>query len=70
MTTGLNLYGDLLMPLAKSTTLDSYLVDTSDGPDTPTVHAARRAIWEHLRGVPFTVERLQPAGFLHFGTSK
>jgi fucokinase len=65
----LNLYGDLLMPLAGSTTLDGYLADTSDGPDTPTVRRARQVIWEHLRGVPFTVERLQPAVFVHFGTS-
>jgi fucokinase len=67
---GLNLYGDLLMPLAESTTLDTYLADTSDGLDTPPVRAARRAIWERLRGMPFTVERLQPAVFVHFGTSQ
>jgi fucokinase len=67
---GLNLYGDLLMPLAGSTTLDTYLADTSDGLDTPPVRAARRVIWERLRGVPFTVERLQPAVFVHFGTSQ
>jgi len=67
---GLNLYGDLLMPLAESTTLDTYLADTSDGLDTPPVRAARRVIWERLRGVPFTVERLQPAVFVHFGTSQ
>jgi len=35
--TGLNLYGDLLLPLAESTTLAGYLADTSDGPDTPAV---------------------------------
>ncbi len=67
---GLNLYGDLLMPLAGSTTLDDYLADTSDGPDTPSVKAARRVIWERLRQVPFTVERLQPAVFVHFGTTQ
>ena len=70
LITGLNLYSDLLMPLAESTTRDGYLGDTSDGPDTPALRAARQAIWKHLRGVPFTVERLQPAGFLHFGTSR
>ena len=66
----LNLYGDLLLPLATSTTLDGYLGDTSDGPATPALQMARQAIWTRLRGVPFTVERLQPAGFLHFGTSR
>ncbi len=66
----LNLYGDLLMPLAGSTTLDGYLADTSDGPATPEVRAARRVIWDRLRGTTFTVERLQPAVFVHFGTSR
>jgi fucokinase len=66
----LNLYGDLLLPLAASTTFDSYLSDASDGPATPEVQAARRIIWERLRGIPFAVERLQPASFAHFGTSQ
>lgn len=65
----LNLYGDLLLPLAESTSLEAYLADTSDGPATPAVQAARRRIWEHLRGAPFGVERLQPAVFVHFGSS-
>ena len=66
----LNLYGDLLLPLAASTTFDSYLSDASDGPATPEVQAARRIIWRRLRGTPFAVERLQPAAFAHFGTSQ
>jgi hypothetical protein len=49
-TTGLNLYGDLLLPLAGSTEFEGYLADTSDGPATPDVQSARRVIWEHLRG--------------------
>jgi fucokinase len=69
-STGLNLYGDLLMPLAESTTWDGYLADTSDGLDTPAVKSARRVIWDRLRGVPFAVERLQPAVFVHFGSSR
>jgi fucokinase len=67
---GLNLYGDLLMPLAESTTWDGYLADTSDGLNTPAVKSARRVIWDRLRGVPFAVERLQPAVFVHFGSSR
>ena len=67
---GLNLYGDLLLPLARSTVLEDYILDTSDGPATSAVRAARHVIWQHLRGVPFAVERLEPAAFLHFGTSR
>jgi fucokinase len=65
----LNFYGDLVLPLAQSTTLDAYLTDTSDGPATPEVQKARQVIWQRLRGTPFTSERLQPAMFIHFGTS-
>ncbi len=72
----LNLYGDLLLPLAESTSLKTYLADASDGPATPAVQAARRTIWERLRGtsphgapLEFGVERLQPAVFVHFGSS-
>ena len=66
----LNLYGDLLLSLAATTTFDSYLSDASDGPAMPEVQAARRIIWQRLRGTPFAVERLQPAAFAHFGTSQ
>jgi fucokinase len=68
-SSGLNLYGDLLLPLAQSTTLPAYLADTSDGPIVPGLTEARQAIWDILRGTPFSVERLQPAVFVHFGTS-
>ncbi|MCL5997268.1 MAG: hypothetical protein M1546_14615 [Chloroflexi bacterium] len=66
----LNLYGDLLLPLAQSTTFERYLADTSDGPATPEVQKARKLIWQQVRGLPFTVEQLQPAMFIHFGTSQ
>ena len=66
----LNFYGDLVLPLAQSTTLEDYLADTSDGPATPEVQKARQVIWQRLRGTSFTSERLQPAMFIHFGTSR
>jgi len=65
----LNFYGDLVLPLAQSTTLEDYLADTSDGPATPELQRARQVIWQRLRGTFFTSERLQPAMFIHFGTS-
>lgn len=66
----LNLYGDLLRPLAASASLAGYLADADDEPPTPDLQAARRIIWEHWRGIPLTVERLQPAAFRHFRTSQ
>ncbi len=69
-STLLNLYGDLLLPLAGSTTRDAYLDDESDGPATAAVKAARQVIWNLLRGTPFAVEQVQPAVFVHFGSSR
>ena len=66
----LNLYGDLLLPLAASTEREAYLAEAGDGPATPALQSARRTIWERLRGLAFSVERLQPAVFAHFGTSR
>ena len=66
----LNLYGDLLLPLAEGTQFADYLSDSSDGPATPALQSARRVIWDQVRGVRFSVERLQPAVFVHFGTSE
>jgi fucokinase len=65
----LNLYGDLLLPMAESTSRKAYLDDTSDGPATPALREARELIWERLRGTALTVEQLIPAVFVHFGTT-
>jgi fucokinase len=67
---GLNLYGDLLLPLAESTSWAGYVADTSDGPATPQIRDARQVIWHQLRGTSFTVQRLAPTVFVHLGTSR
>jgi fucokinase len=67
---GLNLYGDLLMPLVPSTRRDAYMADTSDGPLSQDLQAARAAIWERVRQTRLSVQRLQPAVFAHFGTTR
>ncbi|MBC7236330.1 MAG: hypothetical protein H5T69_10845 [Chloroflexi bacterium] len=65
----INLYGDLLAPLAEDAELEPYLADESDGPATAELREARRTIWAQLRGLPFGVEKLHPALFVHFGTT-
>ena len=50
---GINLYGDLLLPLAGSTEYQTYLDDESDGAATPDLRVARQAIWSELRGTQF-----------------
>ena len=66
---GLHLYGDLLLPLADATAREDYLANGRAGPAMPPLRAVRSMIWQQLRGIPFTVERLQPAAFVHFGAS-
>ncbi len=76
---GLNFYADLLLPLAPSTTRAAYLADSlagpasSAGPDAEAcrepLQAARQVIWDHMRGTPLTCQPLQPAVFLHFGST-
>ncbi len=68
--TALNLYGDLLAPLAEEAERRAYLADTSDGPATADLQETRRRAWEVLRGTPFGVERLHPAEFIHMGTTR
>ncbi len=65
----INLYGDLLAPLAESTSRADYLTDDSDGSATPSLRRARERVWEGLRGLPYVVEELEPALFIHFGTT-
>jgi len=66
----LNLYSDLLMPLATETEREGYLADPSDGPPTPVIQRLRPLLWETLRGVPFHAQPLSPAEFIHIGTTR
>ncbi len=65
-----NFYGDFLMPLAPQTERAAYIADTSDGAAPEPLQALRADIWKKLRGTPMYVETLEPAKFLHFGTSE
>ena len=66
----INLYGDLLMPLAETTDYQTYLADESDGLATDELRSARKVVWSTMRSTQFTVASLQPAVFVHFGTSE
>lgn len=66
----INFYGDFLLPLAPEIDYDDYLADTSDGPATPQLRGIRTEIWDVLRKTPFYVSTLEPAKFLHFGTTR
>jgi len=65
----LNLYGDFLYPLAQESTFNEYLYEASEKPKTPELIQARQKIWNCLHEVPFYVETLSPAQFIHFGST-
>jgi len=67
---GLNLYGDILYPLAQESTLKEYFDQASEMPKTEMLFQARQVIWNELRNFPFYVLTPYPAQFIHFGTTK
>ncbi len=66
----INFYGEFLLPLAPSAKLDEYLADDSDGRPNQVLRTLRAEIWAELHGTPFYVSVLEPARFLHFGTTR
>ena len=66
----INLYGDLLAPLAESADRARYLTDASDGAATLALREARGVVWDTMRGTSLSVEQLHPAVFVHFGTTR
>lgn len=65
----LNLYGDFLGLLPPEASREEYLRDESDGPVSQPLLAVRKQLWEEFRGVPFSVQTLRPARFIHFGAT-
>ena len=67
--TAVNLYGDFLGALASKAEREEYLWDTSDGSATDDLRWVRERIWGALRGSSFIKQSLQPARFVHFGST-
>lgn len=66
----LNLYGDFLYPLAKKATLKKYMEEKGEKETNKTLIACRKMLWKVLSKYELKVEKLSPAHFLHFGTTK
>jgi fucokinase len=67
--TALNFYGDLLVPLAAEAEREAYLSDNGEDPAPPALAAVRERVWEGLRNIPFHLQTLAPAEFVHFNTT-
>lgn len=68
--TRLNLYGDILYPFAASSTLEDYLKEPAEGEMNDSLNKARILLWGIRDDIEYSIIKLSPAKFIHFGTSK
>lgn len=66
----LNFYGDFLFPLTADATLEDYIKEPAEGICSAQIREVRTELWNKLHGIPFYVQSLSPAEFIHFGTSR
>ncbi len=65
----LNLYSDIVLPLAKDVTLESYLKETPEGGYSEELSDCRKNIWSALKPFELEVIKVSPAEYLHFGST-
>ena len=65
----LNFYGDFVYTMTKSSTLDEYLNETSEGKKGIQLEKCRKEIWDILHNYPMHIIKLSPGKFIHFGTT-
>lgn len=63
-------YGDMLYPLAESSTLEQYYKEKPEGDDTEELRGCRTQLWNVLRKFKLKLFCLSPAQFIHFGTTR
>ena len=66
----LSFYADFLYPLASTSTLEQFYLETPEGDFTPQLKECRTALWEVLNKFRMKLIRLSPASFIHFGTTR
>lgn len=66
----LSLYGDFLYPMAEESSLEAFYREKPEGNFCDALTKARTAVWDVLRPYRITVQRLSPAKFVHFGTTR
>ena len=67
--TRLNLYGDMLYPFAESSTLDDYLKEPAEIDINENILNSRKLLWELKKSFEYSLMKLSPASFIHFGTT-
>lgn len=66
----LSFYADFLFPMAKDSSLDEYYLQIPEKEFSGELKACRREIWDKLHGCELSLIKLDPAGYIHFGTTR
>lgn len=66
----LNLYGDLLYPIATLSTYEDYLIENPEFVMSDELIECRKIIWKKLCNYTLKVTKTSPSKFIHFGTTK
>ena len=67
--TRLNLYGDILYPFANASTLENYLKEAAEIEINDNILKSRKALWELKSDFDYSLIKLSPSRFIHFGTT-
>ncbi len=67
--TRLNLYGDILYPLASDSKYENYLKEPAEIEINDNIINARTLIWELRKKINYSLIKMSPASFIHFGTT-
>jgi fucokinase len=66
----LSFYADFLYPMARDTSLNEYYTQTPEGEFSDELKLCRRAIWDILHKYELSLVKLNPAKYVHFGTTR
>ena len=65
----LNFYGDLIYPLAKSSTFERYIKESSEGINKKEIRKVRNEIWNYIGGLDMNIVSIKTANYIHLGTN-
>ena len=69
-TVRLSFYADFLYPLSKNATLEKFQKEIPEKDFSENLYGCRNKIWETIGKYVLSVTSLNPAKFIHFGTTK
>lgn len=65
----LNFYGDLIYPLAKLSTFEQYIKESSEGEKKEQIRKVKAEIWKNISNLDMNVISIKTGHFTHLGTN-